>query len=109
MHRTLCAALGILLSGCASISQIGTVGTLRVFSIKETDFFSANRLLLVIDENGRAVAAAGGTVAGPGPIAAGLVGSAIVGGGVAYAGHAVGAGLKELDSLKVSGSVHLVP
>jgi hypothetical protein len=93
----------LLLVGCTSISHIGSIGTLKVYNIKATDFFAANRLLIVVDAEGRAVMGAGGTVSGPGPIAAGLMGSAMLGAGVAYSGHALQQGL---ENVKVSGHLN---
>ena len=107
LSGTATLALALSLTGCTSIRDIGQVGntTLRVYSIKDTDAFSANRMLIVVDGEGRAVASTGGTVSGPAPIAAGLAGSVIMGGAIAYAGAQIRGGLENASlSTKISGT-----
>ena len=113
LRSTATLALALSLVGCTSIRDIGQVGntTLRVYSIKDTDAFSANRLLIVVDGDGHAVASAGGTVSGPAPIAAGLAGSMIIAGSIAYTGAQIRAGLENASlstKLSASGTVKCV-
>ncbi len=76
MHKLkslLTATMAASLAACASnIEPVGMLGPnkLKVFVIKNNDFLSASRMLVILDKNGNVSAYSGGTVAGAG--AAGL-------------------------------------
>jgi hypothetical protein len=99
-------ATALNLAACATIQSIGNVGPkkLRVYSITQTDFFSANRMLLVTDKKGNVVAATGGTVSGPGTVGLETAGTIATAGAVYYGAKAVQNGV---DHANVN--VHNVP
>ena len=92
-----------LLVGCTSISQIGTLGPKQhqVWKIRNDDWLTSSRMLLVTDAEGNLLASTGGTTAGIVPIG---VSAAQVGATVA-AGILIGRGLTELgqSTIKIKG------
>lgn len=104
--RSLVVISALNLAACATIESIGNVGPkkLRVYSIAQTDFFSASRMLLVTDKKGNVVAASGGTVSGPGTVGLETAGTAATAGAVYYGAKAVQSGV---DHANVN--VHNVP
>ena len=84
-----CLALVLLvmmLTGCTSITQIGTIGPkeLPVWKIGSDDFLTASRMLVILGEDGQVVAFVGGTAQGGGTLAIQAGTQLIVAGAVIY-------------------------
>ena len=115
IKRSFIALLLALFSGCTSVTQIGTLGpkSLPIFVIKDTDFFAANRMIVVINQDGNVGAATGGSVAGPGNLAVQVGSSAILASGIAYAAHTLKTvtvdGTVKRATVTIDGTVKLVP
>ena len=115
IRRSFWALVFAVFTGCTSIIQIGTVGpkSLPVFVIKDTDFFAANRMIVIINQDGNVGAATGGSVAGPGNLAVQVGTSAILAGGIAYAAHTLKTvtvdGVVKPARVTIDGSVKVVP
>jgi hypothetical protein len=84
------------LVNCSSIQPIGTIGPkkLNVYAISNTDFFSANRMLVILDKDGNVATATGGTVAGAGTIGLQTVSSLATAGSIYYGTKAIQRGLQ---------------
>ena len=89
----------IQLTACATIQPIGKMGPkkLPVYSIAQTDFFSANRMLVILDKKGNVVAASGGTVAGPGSLGLETAGTVATAGAIYYGARAIQSGISHAN------------
>ena len=98
--------LAMLLVGCTSITQIGTIGPkeLPVWKIGSDDFLTASRMLVILDEDGRVVAFVGGTAQGGGTLAIQAGTQLVVAGAVIYGTRVIadvlrdGVGLRGIPS-----------
>ncbi len=89
-----CAAT---LTGCSSnIEPVGELGPrkLKVFAIKNNDFFSASRMLVILDKKGNVSAYSGGTVAGGGTIGMQAVDTVVSAGAIVVGAQAIQHGLQ---------------
>lgn len=86
------------LSSCASnsIQPVGELGPakLRVFMIKNNDFLSASRMLVVTDKKGKVLAYSGNTVAGTGPLAVSAADTVVTAGAMIAGAKAIQSGLQ---------------
>lgn len=72
MNKILLCFLIVLITSCTkNIEPVGQLGPnkLRVFVIKDSDFLSASRMLVILDKRGNVTAYSGGTVSGAGSVA----------------------------------------
>jgi hypothetical protein len=96
------------LAGCSkTIQPVGVLGpnSLRVFVIKDNDFLSASRMLVILDKKGNVSAFSGGTVAGTGPAVLQTLDTVVSAGAVVVGAQAIQHGL---ENAKVSGIPHSV-
>lgn len=85
----------VLLSSCASIDRMGTVGKNDVYSISSSNFLSASQMILVVNnDDGKVSAYSGGTTSGYGSVGLQAGGALLSAGAIAYAGHSVERGLE---------------
>lgn len=85
------------LTGCASnIQPVGELGPnkLRVFVIKNNDFLSSSRMLVVLDKKGNVSAYSGNTVSGAGSEVLQTAGTIISAGAVVVGAKAIQSGLQ---------------
>ena len=101
-----CLAGVLLLTGCSSVNVIGKVGpaNLDVYMIKHDDFMTSNRMMLVIDKDGKVIASTGGTSIGPGALGVSAAAEVAVGAGVAYGAKVLADGIKNAH-MGVDGTV----
>lgn len=78
---------------------IGTVGPkkLVVYTIADSDFLSANRMLLVLNKEGDVVAFTGGTVSGPGTVGLQAAGTAATATSIVMGGKAIQKGMENIS------------
>ena len=86
MNPCLALVLAMMLAGCTSITQIGTIGPkeLPVWKIGSDDFLTASRMLVILGEDGQVVAFVGGTTQGGGAVAVQAGTQLIVAGAMIY-------------------------
>jgi hypothetical protein len=91
-----CLALAALASCTKSIQPVGNLGpnSLRVFVIKDNDFLSASRMLVILDKKGNVSAYSGGTVSGTGSVALQTMDTVVSAGGVIVGAKAIEHGLE---------------
>jgi hypothetical protein len=85
------------ISSCSSsVQNIGNIGpnNLKVYSIKDSDFLSANRMLVILDKSGNVAAFSGGTVTGLGAVSMQAAGSAAIAGATIIGANALKHGLE---------------
>lgn len=98
MRQTLllipCIALSLI--SCSSIKPVGTVGPkkLGVYAIASSDFLSASRMIVVLDERGNVAAYSGGTVSGAGTVGLQTAGTLAGAGAIMYGAKAIKNGLQ---------------
>lgn len=85
-----------LLAGCSSIQSVGKIGPkkLNIFAISSSDFLSANRTIVILDEKGNVIAYTGGTVTGPGTVGMQALGTVASAASVYYGSEAIKRGLQ---------------
>ena len=80
----------LLLTGCSSsIKPIGAMGHNTVYSISNSNFWTASEMLVVLNKNGDIAAYSGGTTAGAGTIGMQTGATILTAGAIAYAGHSL--------------------
>ena len=96
--KTILACLtAALLIGCVSTVQpVGELGPnhLKVFVIKNSDFLSASRMLVILDKKGNVSAYTGGTVSGAGTIGLQAAESVASAGAIVLGAQAIEHGLE---------------
>ena len=89
--RLLTSSIALLLTGCSSITPIGTLGPKKfaVYSVSQNDFWSSSRMLVVLDKNGNIKAYSGGTVSGAGSVGLQAGATLATAGAIVYGAHAL--------------------
>lgn len=98
-------SLVLLLNGCTKVIEpVGTLGPkkLRVYAIKDNDFLSGSRMLVILDKDGNVSAFSGGTVQGAGALSLQAADTAISATAVVVGAKAIQKGL-ENSQIKVKG------
>jgi len=90
----LVAVAAMSLSGCATIEEMGHIGSNKVYSVSSNGFMNSTQMILVMNKKGDVAAYTGGTTEGVGAIALQTGGTVLTAGAIAYAGHAIQHGLE---------------
>ncbi|MEO8401752.1 MAG: hypothetical protein ABI597_08155 [Gammaproteobacteria bacterium] len=98
-----------LLTGCASVEQIGEIGPkkLKVYSVSHNDFLSASRMLVVLNEKGDLGATTGGTVSGAGIVGLQAATSVVSSGAILYGAKAIEHGMENAHVKGIPSNVNL--
>jgi len=97
LNKILACACAVAVTGCSSkIEPVGQLGPnkLQVYAIKNNDFFSASKMLVVLDKKGNVSAYTGGTVAGGGAIGMQAVDTVVSAGAIVVGAQAIQHGLE---------------
>lgn len=113
-----CACITAVTACSSNIEPVGQLGPnkLQVYAIKNNDFFSASRMLVVLDKKGNVSAYTGGTVTGGGTVGLQAADTLVSAGAVVVGARAIQHGLenasvkssvnvKTNNSIDVTGSI----
>lgn len=113
MYKIILSTLAYcLLVSCSSVRPVGTVGPqkLAVYTIADSDFLSASRMLLVLDKKGHVVAFTGGTVSGPGTVGLQAAGTAATATSIVLGGKAIQKGVENIGvhgNISTDSTIHI--
>ena len=109
--KNIAACLSILtLTSCANnIQPVGVLGPnrLKVYVIKNNDFLSSSRMLVVLDKRGNVSAYSGNTVSGAGSEALQTAGTIVSAGAVVVGARAIQSGLQHTQVSGIPNSLHI--
>lgn len=92
--------LGLLVSCASTIEPVGNIGPkkLGVYEISHSDFLSASRILVILDEKGNVAAYSGGTVSGLGSVGMQTAGTLAMAGSMIVGANAIEKGLTNMHT-----------
>src|SRR3990167_4979324 len=100
----------VVLTGCANnIQPVGMLGPnrLKVYVIKNNDFLSSSRMLVVLDKKGNVSAYSGNTVSGAGSEALQTAGTIVSAGAVVVGARSIQSGLQHTQVSGIPNSLHI--